>query len=87
MYLMVLDDGETFSALTGCKIVEVPDDIAAYVQELGELVGTPSLRIICELGEANEEPKINVYWRADVTGFTEFWKGQASTTHGREPNV
>lgn len=29
MYLMVLDDGETYSGLFGCTIVQVPSDLSA----------------------------------------------------------
>ena len=28
MFLMVLNDGETYSEITGCKIVQVPDIIS-----------------------------------------------------------
>lgn len=28
MYLMVLDDGETYSGISGCKILQVPDIIS-----------------------------------------------------------
>jgi len=33
MLVMVLNDGETYSALEGCKIVEIPDHIAWYVEK------------------------------------------------------
>ena len=29
MYLMVLDDGETYSGLFGCKIVNLPSDYSS----------------------------------------------------------
>ena len=41
MNLMVLDDGETYSALSGCKIVYVPDDFdPSAIEDLLYLIRT-----------------------------------------------
>lgn len=45
MQIMVLNDGETFSSLDGCKIVDVPDGATTEdveeILELGNAVSTP----------------------------------------------
>ena len=38
---MVLNDGETYSSLSGCKIVEVPDDYEGEVEDY--LDGEPAV--------------------------------------------
>jgi hypothetical protein len=39
MYLMVLEDGETFTQLDGCKIVEVPDEFERdYLDHMEKVV-------------------------------------------------
>jgi hypothetical protein len=65
MYTMVLSDGERFSDLSGCRILEIPDD--SDPEEIEHV----DYREICTFGEATDHDGILVYWKHDV-GIVEF---------------
>jgi hypothetical protein len=47
-FIMVLSDGETYTDLQGCKIIEVPDEYEA--EDIDNLVGLPDQEISNTIG-------------------------------------
>jgi len=66
MRVIVLNDGETFTSLDGCRIIEVPDDWITEDIEDALLDGSEQGRTICtftdELADAFED------WLAEHAG-------------------
>lgn len=52
-FIMVLADGETFTALDGCKIVEVPDDYETYEIECALAEGDAKTTTVAKFTDQN----------------------------------
>ena len=80
MRIVVLNDGETYSAVQGCLVVEIEDDLVNQPEDVEEALRNLDFEIVMDLGKDldSEQGYGTVTWRPeDITSRTNLTREQA----------